>query len=556
MEKNYKNYNMFWDKKYNVPRILDKEKDKMFIQSNDYKYMATDLRPVFLEEKLLLLNMFPKIFDEKIFSSSVWANKLNRYIVDGVAKNLKVNHRAKELRESMGFFRDKLFSLELKEKYFLKEKELFDKFIEVNKEHLNNLLMSEEKDKEGFPLGAYPFIREVYDKYPTRLSLVSFSGGKDSTVTSHLVTKALNNPSILHIFGDTTLELPKTYEYVEQFKKNNPMTPFFDEKNEENNFFEMCEEIGPPSRVKSWCCSIFKTGPMGTTLGNFDEFMLTFLGIRRPESSSRSKYSRLSQSPKILKQMVALPMVDWLDIDVWLYMLSENLDFNYSYRQGFTRVGCWVCPHNSDWSTFLSSLYNSKEFEKWYKFLIGFAKKIGKEDYEDYILDGKWKARQGGAGIDKSRDILVESKECVNESNSKTHYLNKPINDEFYELFKPFGELRGAYKGKTKETYLVSKKTNEILFKLLAKDGSDNVKITIMESKDRYIVNKIEKQLNKFNSCMYCQACNSACPVGAITVSNGIYQIDEEKCINCLKCIDKFDSGCIITSALKIKKGS
>ena len=169
---------------------------------------------------------------------------------------------------------------------------------------------------------------------------------------------------------------------------------------------------------------------------------------------------RVSNSPKILKQKVALPMVDWLDIDVWLYMFSEDLEFNDSYRQGFTRVGCWVCPHNSDWSTFLSSLYNSEEFEKWYNFLIDFAKKIGKKDYEDYINDGKWKARQGGAGLKKSKEILLESKECISEINSRTYTLNKGVNFDFYELFKPFGDLEIEKKVKTKEVSIKSPKNN------------------------------------------------------------------------------------------------
>ena len=43
--------------------------------------------------------------------------------------------------------------------------------------------------------------------------MVSFSGGKDSTVTSHVVRTALGSNDILHIFGDTTLEFPYTLEY-------------------------------------------------------------------------------------------------------------------------------------------------------------------------------------------------------------------------------------------------------------------------------------------------------------------------------------------------------
>jgi phosphoadenosine phosphosulfate reductase len=558
MQKRYEKFNIYWDIEKNVPKILKDSENKNSIEEKKYRYVATDLRPVFVEEKHLLLNMFPEIFDEDIYDSSIWATKLNRYIIDGKVMNIKVNSRAKEIMNSgnLDIFRKKVIEFKFPNEVSKFEKNIFKKFIEVNRNHFNDLIKSEEKDEEGYYIGAYPFIRTAFENYSNRLHLVSFSGGKDSTVVSHLVRKALNNPSILHIFGDTTLELPKTYEYVEKFKEENVMTPFLDEKNEENNFFEICEEIGPPSRVKSWCCSIFKTGPMGTTLSNFDEYVLTFLGIRRPESSSRSKYKRISQSPKIIKQNVALPMVDWLDIDVWLYLLTEDVAFNYSYRQGFTRVGCWVCPHNSDWSTFLSSVYNSKEYDKWYDFLINFAKQIGKEDYKDYIGDGYWKARQGGAGLEKSRNVILETKECVNEENSKNYILSKNIDSDFYQLFKPFGKLKNSSKGKIEELYIISKKDNSSIFKLMFKFGSNELKVAVINSNDRYILNKIEKQLNKFNSCMYCLACNSACPVGAISVSNKKYFIDKEKCINCLKCIDKFDSGCLITSALKIKKGS
>lgn len=235
IEKRYVEFNIYWDKENNVPKIIKDKHNKSKIDSKRYKQIATDLRPVFIEEKHLLLNMYPEIFDKTIYGSSIWATKLNRYIVDGKGLDIKVNQRAREIKD-IDSFRENMSTLEFPEKLLKKEKEIFRKFIEVNKEHFNYLIKSEEKDEDGYPVGAYPFVREVYNKYPTRLQLVSFSGGKDSTAVSHLVRKALNNPSILHIFGDTTLELPKTYEYVEQFKEDNPMTPFLDERNEENNF--------------------------------------------------------------------------------------------------------------------------------------------------------------------------------------------------------------------------------------------------------------------------------------------------------------------------------
>lgn len=538
---------IYWDSNKNVPLILDS-------YNKEHEKIAKDLRPVFLQEKWLLINLFPEKLKIDFLDKSVWATKQNRYIVDGKMISIVPTSKFKGMnQQELNEIRGKILQFAITEENIEKEKENFSKFILANRNRFNYIVKSETRDEEGQYIGALPFIVENAEKFKDRMTLVSFSGGKDSTVVSHLVRLALNNPSILHIFGDTTLELPKSYEYVERFKEENPFTPFFEERNEENNFFEMCEEIGPPSRVKTWCCSIFKTGPMGTTLANFDENILTFLGLRRGESVSRSKYKKVSQSPKILKQMVASPIIDWCDLDVWLYLLTENLDFNDSYRQGFARVGCWVCPNNGTWSELLSSIYNSTEYDKWYNFLIKFSKKIGKLDYEDYVKDGKWKARQGGDGLDKSTEIIVQSKECINEKNSKTFTLNKAVNEDFIQLFKPFGSMKIIEKNKMSELILIDKKNNP-LFKIMYKDGNNEVKVTIMRSDDKYIFNKIQKQFNKFNSCLYCQGCNSACPTGAIYVSNGKYIVDDTKCVNCLKCIDKFDSGCLIASALKIKK--
>lgn len=406
--------------------------------------------------------------------------------------------------------------------------------------------------------------------------MVSFSGGKDSTVVSHLVRKALNNQSILHIFGDTTLELPLTYKYVERFKEENPMTPFFDEKNEENNFFQMCKEIGPPSRVKSWCCSIFKTGPMGTTLTNFDEDFLTFYGVRRKESASRSKYLKVSKTPKIHGGIVASPVIDWFDLDIWLYILSEKIDFNDNYKLGFPRVGCWMCPNNSDISQFLAKIYVSRDeygeinfdYKEWEEFLYDFSYKIVKEyhlenniplsqeelkeEVEKYVKNNKWKTRQGGAGLEKSKDLNFKQKECVNEKNTYILNLNRDIDEEFITLFKPFGKISISNSGKSQEMYVLNRE-KEALFKILFKEKNREIKITLINLKDKYLYGKIIRQINKFNTCIYCQACNSTCSFGALSVINGKYTIDENKCVHCLNCVTKFDMGCLVASALRTK---
>ncbi|WP_320046568.1 phosphoadenosine phosphosulfate reductase family protein [uncultured Ilyobacter sp.] len=545
-----RDFKIYWNYKKNVPVIADKDSDNMKIKRDELKYLTSDIRPVFIQEKHLIKELFG--LEDSVYYSSVWCSKQGKYIVDGKMLKNSAIQSAKGIK-NIGEFREKIFSLVKIKEMEEEEKRILDSFVTENRDHLFYLLESRDQDEDGHYIGAYPFINQVIEKYPKRVPMVSFSGGKDSTAVSYLVRKALNNPSVLHIFGDTTLELPATYDYIDEFKKNNPMTPFFDEKNEENNFFEMCKEIGPPSRVMAWCCSIFKTGPMGTTLASFEEEFLTFYGVRRKESQNRSKYPKILESTKIDKQLSVSPVIDWLDLDIWLYIISQNLKFNFSYEQGFSRVGCWVCPHRGYWSDFVTEIYNDSIVINWKNSLYEFAKQIKKLDYKEYIDEEKWKLRRGGAGLNKVKKYEVQKKECVNEKNSYTFKLHRKLGKEFLELLKPFGKINYREKNTRCEANILSK-NNEILFTVTYEAASNEVRATLVDLKDRYLYGKIMRQINKYNTCIYCQACNSTCSFGALSVNNSQYKIDENICTNCLKCVMHFESGCLIVSVLKIKK--
>ena len=266
-------------------------------------------------------------------------------------------------------------------------------FVEANKEHLGALVRE-----------ASDFIVKASEGYPDEHLVVSFSGGKDSTVTADLAVRALSNPYLVHIFGNTTLEFPSTIEYAKRFRDNHPLAIFKVAKNYEQDFYDVANVIGPPARTMRWCCSMFKTGPISRAFkGLFgDEPILTFYGIRKNESVSRSKYNRVedsAESVKIQRQKVASPIFYWNDCDVWLYILSEGIDFNDAYRLGYERVGCWMCPNNNPRAQFLSQIYMPEQSERWRTFLVDFARRIGKPDPEVYVDTGKWKARQGGNGV-------------------------------------------------------------------------------------------------------------------------------------------------------------
>ncbi len=93
------------------------------------------------------------------------------------------------------------------------------------------------------------------------------------------------------------------------------------------------------------------------------------MGIRRSESNIRKNYDRTQYESKISNQVVAMPIINWSDFDVWLYIRYKKLPFNDAYKLGYRRVGCWCCPNNSQWSELLTSIYYPDLYAKWQRVL-------------------------------------------------------------------------------------------------------------------------------------------------------------------------------------------
>lgn len=433
---------------------------------------------------------------------------------------------------------------------------------------INRFRQANRRRYERMTEEAKEYIRTAAAPYGLMDMFVSFSGGKDSTVTSDLVMRALANPQIMHIFGDTTLEFPYTYAYVSRFKAEHKKTPLISARNKEKNFEELCQIIGPPSRVMRWCCTVFKTGTIQRKIKSLyrnKSQILTFYGIRRNESLSRSKYERESDSPKITKQRIVSPVIDWMDFDIWLYLLTTGIDFNDAYRLGYARVGCWCCPNNSGWSEFLSKIYMHEQAEHFRKLLIAFAENIGKEDAGVYVDEGFWKARQGGNGVAYAQKSVVSFKPCAAEENMFHYELQKPVTEELYELFRPFGHLNfDMGKARLGEVYVLNK-YGEILLKLQGRTGSSNLKVTIVTpaiagaADLKAAEERVKCQLTKYQMCMGCLACESVCRFNALTIKEGKngeteYRISDEKCVRCGECVNHFTAGCYMRKVLTIKR--
>jgi phosphoadenosine phosphosulfate reductase len=413
--------------------------------------------------------------------------------------------------------------------------------------------------------------------------MVSFSGGKDSTVVSDLVRRALGRADVLHIFSDTTLEDKNTYDYVHQFREANPLVPFFQVRAEQD-FYELVERMGPPSRAIRWCCTILKAGPINSLLQSFrEQEVLTFYGIRHGESNRRSGYQKTSWNDsdrlgivvrvdrererdavtlgaKIGQQMTASPIIDWTEFDVWNYIVTYGLPFNKSYRLGFRRVGCWLCPLNSRWSETLAAIFFPEDADRWRAQLMDFARRIGKRDPEEYVDDRAWARRSGGAGL-PNRFTGLKARPCGDQANTVQIEIDRPVSAELEEFLKPLGRInRDRSRPTLGEMYLEARPRHDWDALIVqAAEYSTVLRFTVINPRkdvDR-LAQYFKKQVIKFQTCIRCTGCAVVCPQNAITVDPnlGIYEIDQDDCDGCLACVTHFGSrGCLVADALHAGK--
>lgn len=544
-----------------IPVIVEKDSldtNHCPLCSGKLTYLSQDLRPVFPEERLLielLLGFAPYTWIDR----SVWAEN-NRYYVDGKTYTVSnVRYRTTDAM-ALGVELRKYAaggSGEYKEQH-VKAYEIFNaviaKFILANQLRLDSI-----KDE------ASRFIHSAVKKFSEEDIVLSFSGGKDSTVTADIVTKALGNPSLVHIFGDTTLEFPSTLAYAKRYRESHPDAIFKVARNNEQDFMEVASDIGPPARMMRWCCFMFKTGPITRILNRLyrNKKMLTFYGIRKVESVSRSKYRRLEDSSshmKIQKQAVASPIFFWKDLDIWLYLLGEKVDFNDAYRLGYDRVGCWLCPNNNLRAQFFSQIYMPERSAQWRDFLVQFAQKIGKPDAEEYVDSGKWKARQGGNGLLSAEDVKIKFTNCTVEEHAKIYKLVKPYTEDFLNMLVPFGILAPELGRKLiHETIILDARSKVPILSIqpFSQDGYDYaVKIRTMNvASHEDLQTKVAYQVRKYNACRKCLKCESVCQAGAISVRADGYYINPDRCVHCMRCVTSkyIRGGCMMEKYLLTK---
>ena len=285
-------------------------------------------------------------------------------------------------------------------------------------------------DNEFILLDRLDVIRKVINKYGEDNFVISFSGGKDSTILHHLIDMAIPNNKISRVFIDTGIEYQLIRSFVNNFVENDdrfeiikpqfPLGKIFKQygypfkSKEHSQLVHMFQQngfsksvyryINPPEHRKRFgcpkilmyqfeegnalkiskeCCDKLKKQPFSSwQINNNKPYKLT--GERVSEGGLRSSHGDCLVVDKQgkLKKFKPLNKVT----DEWIEWFIKKYDIElcelYNEQFNFKRTGCLGCPYNLKISNDLNVLYDKlpNEYNK--------AIRLWKPVYDEYIRLG------------------------------------------------------------------------------------------------------------------------------------------------------------------------
>lgn len=263
--------------------------------------------------------------------------------------------------------------------------------------------MNENKYYRAFDSSGFDsLVRNVRNEYSSSLQdypwIIGFSGGKDSTLVTHLVFKAimelppkLRTRTIYILSNDTMVESPFVAEHVKKQlclideaarNFNLPIKSVVTKPRLAQTFWSLLIGKGYPSpnQKMRWCTDRLKIRP--TSKFVLEQISvrgaaIIVLGVRKSESNSRrnviEKYhnvgnSNLSPHSDLMGAFIYRPVVDVETEDVWEYLFYHDPPWGGTHEElirlyknaeggecplvftpddspscGNSRFGCWVC---------------------------------------------------------------------------------------------------------------------------------------------------------------------------------------------------------------------
>lgn len=224
-------------------------------------------------------------------------------------------------------------------------------------------------------------LAEAYD--PADHFFLAFSGGKDSQCLYHVAKLA--GVKFRGHMNPTSVDPPEVIRFV---RTEYPDVILHKPK---DSIFNLAVKKGIlPTKILRWCCAEYKE------LAGSGK--VTLIGIRRSESTRRAKRNEIEMSNRgysgdldglaeyrkernrsrkprkgafsIInvngesevgcihgkESLLISPIIEWTEEEVWTFLNTLGIKHCCLYDEGFTRIGCILCP--------MSSLAQKKRDEK------------------------------------------------------------------------------------------------------------------------------------------------------------------------------------------------
>ena len=181
---------------------------------------------------------------------------------------------------------------------------------------------------------------------------LAFSGGKDSQALYHIAK--MSGVKFKAHMNLTSVDPPEVIRFVKKYY------PDVELIKPQMSIYDMAiKEKMLPTQTIRWCCREFKEVSGAGKI--------TLLGIRKQESTRRAKreevssliggkkkeeyFDQFSQHNESMitcvngkDKIMISPIIHWSEKNVWDFLNGMNIQHCSLYDEGYTRIGCILCP--------------------------------------------------------------------------------------------------------------------------------------------------------------------------------------------------------------------